>query len=442
VSWQTSLQTKLVQGAQVTLSTAHNIHLILLHDVAFKGAFRFNLFSQQIDIGAPDPWEPARNIPPATPPRALQDNDLFAIKRYFSAVHQFEARPADILGQVQAVARAHGYDPLTDYLRSVKWDGVARLDGWLPKYFGTEDSVYTRRVSVMWPVSAVARALRPGCKVDTMLIAEGPQGILKSSAFRVLAGPEFFADTESGDLGSKDSLIAMRGVWIKEAPELQSVRRADVERVKAFLSSCEDKFRLPYDKFDTRFPRRSVLVGTTNAEAYQQDETGARRFWPVLCTRINLKGLAAIRDQFWAEAVHRLEAGEPYWISPEDPDIQHFIDAGLDRTETDAWSEQISEWMDGLNEPVTTREEVFMQCLETLYTPGPSATDVGSGARPRPDFLRTEVVLRKARFQPRQGPFRRRPTTQGQGYVHGVNERLRAPRRRESGSEARRKREA
>lgn len=360
--WQGALQQNTTAKGVTTVNSTHNIHLILSNDPSFVGKFRYNTFAQTVEVTAPEPWNPMDNTPAKA--RTIQDHDIAIIKRYLSTCYEFEAKATDIEAQLRTIARNNSYDPLVDYLRGLKWDGATRLDDWLVKYFGVADSVYAHRVSRMWPISAVARALVPGCKVDTMLIADGDQGLLKSTAFEVLAGKEFFADTDTGDVGSKDSLINLQGVWIKEAPEMQSVRKADVEKVKAFLSSRQDKFRLPYDRFDSKIPRRVVVVGTTNADAYLQDETGGRRFWPVVCTKIDLEGLREVRDQFWAEAVVRFDAGEKHWISRDDKDYEHFIAAARAKTETDAWEGLVEEYLSRAKEPVITREEVLLYCLE------------------------------------------------------------------------------
>src|SRR6185312_14664053 len=116
---------------------------------------------------------------------------------------------------VAVVSRTHDFNPVRDYLESVAWDGQPRLTSCLATYLGAEAGEYASKVGTWWLISAVARVFDPGCKVDTVPILEGAQGIRKSSALRVLAGPEFFNDTPI-DLNSKDAYSAIQGCWFVE----------------------------------------------------------------------------------------------------------------------------------------------------------------------------------------------------------------------------------
>ena len=175
------------------------------------------------------------------------------------------------------------------YLQGLLWDGVERLDRWLSTYLGAEDTDYSRAVGSRWLISAVARIFQPGAKADCCLILEGPQGIRKSTALRTIAG-EYFTD-ELADLGSKDAAMQTRGVWIIELSELDNLSHAEVARIKAFMSRTTDRFRPPYGMRLVESPRQCVFAGTVNHGTYLRDETGGRRFWPVVCGRIDVEGL-------------------------------------------------------------------------------------------------------------------------------------------------------
>lgn len=213
---------------------------------------------------------------------------------------------------VEVVARGHPYHPVREYLCGCIWDGTPRLDRWASRYLGAEDTLYVRAVTTRWLISAVARILDPGCKADCVLILEGRQGLGKSTALRILGG-EWFAD-EIAVLGTKDAAMQVAGVWIIELAELDSLTHAAADRVKAFVSRPTDRFRPPYGSRVIEQPRQSVFAGSVNHSAYLRDETGARRFWPLACTAIDLDALGRDRDQIWAETRQRYLSGERWWL--------------------------------------------------------------------------------------------------------------------------------
>src|SRR5262249_37220105 len=138
---------------------------------------------------------------------------------------------------------------------------------WLILYLGADDTPFVRTVGRKWLISAVARAFQPGCKADCCLILEGPQGIQKSTALRILAGPELYSEFMGADLGSKEAAMQCDGSWIIELAELASVHSSRSQTaVKAFLSRAEDIYRRPYDRHVSRVPRQCIFAGTTNCD--------------------------------------------------------------------------------------------------------------------------------------------------------------------------------
>jgi len=269
----------------------------------------------------------------------------------------------EVAGQaVQTVARDHPFHPVRTYLQGLEWDGVERVDRWLSSYLGAEDTEYSRAVGSRWLISAVARIFRPGAKADCCLILEGPQGIRKSTALRTLAG-QYFTD-ELADLGSKDAAMQTRGVWIIELSELDSLSHSEVARIKAFMSRTTDRFRPPYGMRLVESPRQCVFAGTVNHSTYLRDETGGRRFWPVACGRIDVDALAHDRDQLWAEAKERFDAGAVWWMETAEL-IQMASDQQIDRYEGDPWEEVIAPWLEG--HPSVSISEVLEKCLQKAH---------------------------------------------------------------------------
>jgi putative DNA primase/helicase len=216
---------------------------------------------------------------------------------------------------VQAYSGQNKRNCLTDWLKSLAWDKRPRLEHWLPLACGTDSDEYNKRVGVCFILSLVARAFEPGCKVDTMPVFEGPQGAGKSSVLRILGGSGFGECHE--DFGSKDFVLSLSGKWIVEVAEMHAFKKQDVDRLKGILSTATDRIRRPYGRVTEEVPRQSVFAGTTNRDDWHTDDTGGRRFWPVRCRHIDLEWLRANREQLFAEAVARFNAGEKWWDVPE-----------------------------------------------------------------------------------------------------------------------------
>ena len=212
------------------------------------------------------------------------------------------------------------FDPIVDYLDSLDWDGICRLDTWLISYLGAEDTPLNRAFSKLTLVAAVRRARKPSCKFDHILVLEGPEGTMKSTSIVVLAGVENFSDQAILSASDKEQQELVRGVWLFEIAELTGIKKTEVERIKAFASRTHDRARPAYGRHRVDAPRRCVFIGTTNEDEYLQSPTGNRRFWPVetgVIRPINIDALRRDRNQLWAEAAE-VEAGGIALLLPEE----------------------------------------------------------------------------------------------------------------------------
>lgn len=238
-------------------------------------------------------------------PRPLTDDDVTNVQRWLQReggmrrIGQIPTHQA-----IRNVALQHKYHPVRDYLDSQRWNGEVDARNWLTTYLGVEPTPYTVAIGTMFIVSMVARIYRPGCKADHMLVLEGPQGALKSTACKVLATEQYFSDALR-DIESKDASIHLRGKWLVEHSEMHAIGRVEATALKAFMSRTHEKFRPPYLREDVTEPRQCVFVGTSNKDAYLRDETGGRRFWPVKCGGIDIATLERDRNQLFAHAVDR-----------------------------------------------------------------------------------------------------------------------------------------
>jgi putative DNA primase/helicase len=218
----------------------------------------------------------------------------------------------DIVVHKAVSARAHECqrNPLTGWLNGLTWDGEDRLCHLMPDGFGSVRNAYTEAVGRCFAVSLVARAFEPGCKADNMIVLEGPQGGGKTTALEILGG-EWYSEMHEAITG-KDFLQNLEGKWLVEISEMHSFSRADVKRVKGIISGRNDYYRASYGRRSQDHPRGCIFAGTTNRDDWNEDETGARRFFPVNCIEINIDWIRSNRDQLFAEAVARFRRGESW----------------------------------------------------------------------------------------------------------------------------------
>ncbi len=317
-------------------SHVRNVELVLVHDERLARCFRYNLFTNAVEVTRA-PWRTW------TDTAEWKDDDAVALASWVAANYpDHPALGTDVVHQaVRPFARRQGYHPVRDMLSGLTWDGRPRLGTWLVRYLGATDSDYVRAIGPRFLIGAVARVMHPGCKLDTMLILEGKQGLGKSTAVRVLFDP-WYTDADL-DPSNKDTSAIIRGHWGVEFGEMHGARRAEVTQLKAFLSRREDRQRDAYGRVPETHPRQSVFVGTTNSSDYLLDQTGGRRFWPVACGRIDLGKLTADREQLWAEAYTLQQAGDAWWLD-EAGEVHAAAEQSLRRTADEA-EDLVAAWV-------------------------------------------------------------------------------------------------
>jgi predicted P-loop ATPase len=241
----------------------------------------------------------------------LQDEAVARLWLTIDEKYQFRPGKDFFWTVVEDEARRHGYHPVRDYLDGLKWDGEARIDDWLIKYGGADDTPFIRAVGALFLIAAVRRIRQPGCKFDEMLVLRSPQGTMKSSALRALVPEEdWFSDDLPLNGDTKTVIERLHGRWIVEAAELKGMRNSGIEHLKAFLSRQVDRSRMAYGRITKEAPRQCVIAGTTNSERFLKDNTGNRRFWPIVIDRFDVEAIRRDRDQIWAEASEREASGE------------------------------------------------------------------------------------------------------------------------------------
>ena len=299
---------------------------------------------------------------------------------------------------LKKLAGRQSYHPVRSYLEDCgeRHSDTSVLDAMAQRYFGTQHpiyDVYLRRTLI----AAVARIFEPGCKMDTALILQGPQGIHKSTFFQQLVGPAYF-DGSLGALSDKDEILKMHMSWLIEWAELETVfRRKDMSATKAFLSTSEDFVRPPYERRAIRMPRQSIIVGTTNLDHFLNDPTGSRRFWVIpVPQKIDLAQLVQERDQLWGAAVALYRAGEQWHIT----DAEQQVAAALasDYQTVDPWEPRIATYCRECRLTSVTTNELLTSCLE-----------IEIGRQGKREQMRVAECLKRLGWQAgRQGKERRR----------------------------------
>lgn len=309
--WRSKLMPKGNTGLYV--GTEHNIIIAMREAPELKGLMRFNEFALQEEFTRSPPW---REAPPGSTWTEEDDTACAAWLQGKGLCFRGNRGVADCAA---VVARDSTYHPVRDYLKPLQWDHVPRLDTFLETYFGaTGDKRYLRAVGSRFMISAIARAFRAGCQVDSVLVLEGEQGAGKTEAVRTLALRSEWCAGDLPDLRDKDARLQLLGRWLVEISELKAIKESETEAQKSYLTQRHDTFRPPYARRAAQFPRQCVFIATTNEDEYLRDPTGNRRFWPVRCGRIDIDALARERDQLWAEAAHRFNAGEQWHLTPQE----------------------------------------------------------------------------------------------------------------------------
>lgn len=289
-----------------------NIILILENDPALAGHIVHDLFTGMDSAKDGLPWNKNAN--------QWTDTDDANLRVWLEKHYDITGKEK-IADALTAVLTRHSYHPIRDYLSGLTWDGVPRLDRIIIDYMGAEDSELNRAMSRKHFVAAVARVFNPGCKYDYCLIMSGAEGIGKSTLLRVMGG-RWFNDSIT-TLEGKEGMEQLRRAWVVELGELSSIKRSDVEQVKAHLSKQVDIYRAAYARRVLEHPRQCVFCGTTNEALFLKGDTGNRRFWviPVVAELRKYKdwseAIRRDRDQLWAEAVHYYKQGEPLYLSEE-----------------------------------------------------------------------------------------------------------------------------
>ena len=309
--WKTRL--KYQPKTSLLENSVYNLNLILNNDPDFRN-FAYNELANRIQVTGSLPWErPEGN-------KFWRDADTAQLKSIIDIRYlPFSSRNHDVA--FTKIADDRRFHPIRDYLDSLPaWDGTKRVEDVFIKYLKADDTDYIRTVTRKTFAAAVARIYVPGIKFDCVPVLDGDQGIGKSTIVKDLVTADYYSETLSlTDMDDKSGAEKLQGFWVVEIGELAGMRKADIEKVKAFLSTSDDKYRPSYGKVVESHPRQCIVIATVNGErGYLRDITGNRRFWIIKVHQKKQKKTWSFteeyRQQFWAEAKEIWKCGEKLYL--------------------------------------------------------------------------------------------------------------------------------
>lgn len=310
-SWKDKL---LRDGRGVVLKKPDNFILFLENHPKYAGKLKYNEFLCQREFDGEVFSDPKQDIIYNDVERSLGIYNRSMVDSALSEVFE-----------------NHKYNPVIDYLKSLKWDGKKRIETLFIDLLEADDTELNRAMTRKWMIAAVKRTLLPGCKFDNMIVLQGSQGIGKSTICERLA-KGFFSTISLSEIDNKDIIDKMNKTWIAIIDEMDNFNRKEMSNVKTFLSKNEDEARLAYARNTSKFKRHCIFIGSTNDDTFLRDSTSSieRRFWVIKCNKTKMD--SRIRkvmtdkyvDQLWAEAFQYLKDDPNQYLDMDLEMIEEF----------------------------------------------------------------------------------------------------------------------
>ena len=326
----------------------------------------------------------------------FKDSDYSRIRIQVEKLGFKPIGPQMIRDGVALIADENRFDSAQIWLESLVWDGVPRVSGFLRDYFEVEENEYTTAASnYVWSALA-GRVLEPGVKADMVLILVGLQGAGKSTAVSSMVPDlQFFTEISFSE---KDDNLArmMRGRLIAELGELRGLNTKDLEGIKAFITRQQESWIPKWREFATSYMRRTVFIGTTNADEFLADETGNRRFLPVKTGNVDVAAIARDCLQLWAEARDMYKLLGIQWRGVEELAKPSHAEHAI----SDLWEEPIRTWLETQHEltGIAPIEQPYLRGIDILQ----NALGIDPKNATRREQMRIGKVLRTLGYKPKK----------------------------------------
>jgi len=339
------------------IKNEHNLE-VLLTTGEFEDKFYFNEFSGMEMVYGDLPWRDSKGFTQWT------DKDDANLRHYMGLNYGLRNMGTMLADAITKICFENKYHPIKDFIEQEEWDGTKRLETLFIDWLGADDTEYTRAVTELSMVAAVARIYEPGIKYDYMPVLVGKQGIGKSYIFEILTGHKWFSVLSN--FSGKDTLEKLQESWIFEIAELEAFKKSEEREIKSFITTTNDKFRASYGKRVEEHPRTCVFFGTTNEEEFLTDTTGNRRFLPIICRREqgdspDFNQIEKLVGQYWAEALHLWKSGYVLKLSPEMTKEAERMQE--EQYSNDPWEDIIEAYIENNNLDEITIPELWFKAL-------------------------------------------------------------------------------